>query len=148
LADQCEFTPYHFPRPMTDRPGLDLSFSGLKTCALTTWYKSKQDDKARGEIAKAFQEAVVETLLFKCKRAMQEFSGTRLVVAGGVGANKSLRKALQEWTQSLDLQVYFPAVEYCTDNGAMVAYAGCMRMLRGECDLGMGVQVQARWSLS
>ncbi len=148
LADQCPTTPYRFPRPMMDRPGLDFSFSGLKTHALTTWHKSKQDDKARGEIAKAFQEAVVETLVFKCKRALQESSCTRLVVAGGVGANKSLRRALQDWTQSLGFQVFFPAIEYCTDNGAMVAYAGCMRMLRGEMDLEIGVNVQARWPLS
>jgi N6-L-threonylcarbamoyladenine synthase len=148
LADQCESTPYRFPRPMTDRPGLDFSFSGLKTHALTTWNKSAKEDTDRLEIAKAFQNAVVETLIIKCKRAIQQSTCTRLVVAGGVGANKALRLALQEWIKSINGQVYFPALEYCTDNGAMVAYAGCLRMLRGEQDLEVGVHVKARWPLA
>ncbi|MBA2649012.1 MAG: tRNA (adenosine(37)-N6)-threonylcarbamoyltransferase complex transferase subunit TsaD [Legionella sp.] len=148
LADQCDSTPYHFPRPMTTKPGLDFSFSGLKTHALTTWQKSKQDDKARGEIAKAFQTAVVDTLIIKCKRAMQAYPCNRLVVAGGVGANKHLRQALETWTKSIQAQVYFPAPDYCTDNGAMVAYTGCLRMMQGEFDSNLGVHVQARWPLS
>lgn len=148
LADQCESTPYRFPRPMTDRPGLDFSFSGLKTHALTTWNQSAKADSDRMEIAKAFQQAVIDTLIIKCKRAIQQSSCTRLVVAGGVGANKALRIALQEWTKSINGEVYFPALEYCTDNGAMVAYAGCLRMLKGEKDLGIGVDVKARWPLA
>lgn len=148
LADQCAATPYRFPRPMTDRPGLDFSFSGLKTFALNTWNQSAKDDRARAEIAKAFQLAVVETLIIKCKRAVQEFSCKRLVVAGGVGANKALRRAIQEWMQSIGGEVYFPALEYCTDNGAMVAYAGCLRMMQGEKDLVAGVEVRARWPLA
>ncbi|MDP1614527.1 MAG: tRNA (adenosine(37)-N6)-threonylcarbamoyltransferase complex transferase subunit TsaD, partial [Methylococcales bacterium] len=119
LADQCESTPYRFPRPMTDRPGLDFSFSGLKTHALTTWNQSAKEEKDRLEVAKAFQQAVVDTLIIKCKRAIQQSSCTRLVVAGGVGANKALRLALQEWIKSINGHVYFPALEYCTDNGAM-----------------------------
>lgn len=148
LADQCETTPYRFPRPMTDRPGLDFSFSGLKTFSLNTWNQSTQDERARSEIAKAFQNAVVETLIIKCKRAVQESSCKRLVVAGGVGANKALRLALQEWMQGIGGEIYFPALEYCTDNGAMVAYAGCLRMLRGEKDVNAGVEVKARWALA
>lgn len=148
LADQCESTPYRFPRPMTDRPGLDFSFSGLKTHALTTWNQSAKEERDRLEIAKAFQQAVIDTLIIKCKRAIQQSTCNRLVVAGGVGANKALRIALQEWIKSIDGQVYFPALEYCTDNGAMVAYAGCLRMLRGEKDLGAGVDVKARWPLA
>ncbi|MFI4963311.1 MAG: tRNA (adenosine(37)-N6)-threonylcarbamoyltransferase complex transferase subunit TsaD [Legionellales bacterium] len=148
LADACESTPYKFPRPMTDRPGLDFSFSGLKTHALTTWRNSAQDDKARSEIAKAFQEAVVDTLIIKSKRAVTQLGYDRLVVAGGVGANKTLRAALQEWIKSIHGTVYFPALEYCTDNGAMVAYAGCLRMIRGESDAGFGVEVKARWPLA
>jgi N6-L-threonylcarbamoyladenine synthase len=148
LADQCESTPYRFPRPMTDRPGLDFSFSGLKTHALTTWNQSAKKEGDRLEIAKAFQQAVIDTLIIKCKRAIQQSTCHRLVVAGGVGANKALRFALQEWINSIDGQVYFPALEYCTDNGAMVAYAGCLRMLRGERDLGVGVEVKARWPLA
>lgn len=148
LADQCESTPYRFPRPMTDRPGLDFSFSGLKTYALNTWNQSTKDERARSEIAKAFQQAVVDTLMIKCKRALQESSHKQLVVAGGVGANKSLRLGLQEWIQCIGGTIYFPALEYCTDNGAMIAYAGCLRMLRGERDLNSGVEVRARWPLA
>lgn len=148
LADQCESTPYRFPRPMTDRPGLDFSFSGLKTHSLTTWNQSAKDEQACSEIAKAFQLAVIDTLIIKCKRAVQESGCTRLVVAGGVGANKALRVALGEWMAGIDGALYFPALEYCTDNGAMVAYAGCLRMLHGEQDLNLGVEVKARWPLA
>lgn len=148
LADQCVSTPYRFPRPMTDRPGLDFSFSGLKTHALTTWNQSEKNERARLEVAKAFQQAVVDTLIIKCKRAIEQSVCTRLVVAGGVGANKALRTALCEWIKSINGQVYFPAHEYCTDNGAMIAYAGCLRMLRGEKDLNAGVEVKARWPLA
>lgn len=148
LADQCESTPYRFPRPMTDRPGLDFSFSGLKTFSLNTWNQSNKDEQARAEIAKAFQHAVVETLIIKCKRAVQESECTRLVVAGGVGANKALRLALQQWMHGIGGEIYFPALEYCTDNGAMVAYAGCLRMLAGEKDAQVGVEVKPRWPLA
>lgn len=148
LADQCETSPYRFPRPMTDRPGLDFSFSGLKTHALTTWNNSAKDDKSRSEIAKAFQQAVVDTLIIKSKRAVEQSACKRLVVAGGVGANNALRLALQEWIKSINGQVYFPALEYCTDNGAMVAYAGCLRMERGERDVMFGVEVKPRWPLA
>lgn len=148
LADQCLSTPYQFPRPMTDRPGLDFSFSGLKTYALNTWNQSAKMENDRSEIAKAFQQAVVETLIIKCKRAIKESSSKRLVVAGGVGANKALRMALQKWIKEIKGEVYFPALEYCTDNGAMVAYAGCLRMMRGERDLGWGVVVKPRWPLA
>ncbi|WP_133137892.1 tRNA (adenosine(37)-N6)-threonylcarbamoyltransferase complex transferase subunit TsaD [Legionella rowbothamii] len=148
LADQCESTPYRFPRPMTDRPGLDFSFSGLKTFSLNTWNQSNKDEQARAEIAKAFQLAVVETLIIKCKRAIQDSECKRLVVAGGVGANKALRMALQQWMNGIGGEIYFPALEYCTDNGAMVAYAGCLRMVTGEQDSHVGVEVKARWPLA
>lgn len=148
LADQCESTPYQFPRPMTDRPGLDFSFSGLKTFALSTWTRSAKEECDKAHIAKAFQEAVVDTLIVKAKRAILQTGCKSLVVAGGVGANKALRFALQEWIKSIDGNVYFPALEYCTDNGAMVAYAGCMRMVLGEKDLVMGVEVKPRWPLA
>lgn len=148
LADQCETTPYRFPRSMTDRPGLDFSFSGLKTHALTTWKQSAQKAQDRLEIAQAFQQAVVDILLIKCQRAVQQKDYTRLVVAGGVGANKTLRFVLQEWMQSISGTVYFPAMEYCTDNGAMVAYAGCLRMMQGQGDSGLGIEVKARWPLA
>lgn len=148
LADHCDRTPYVFPRPMVDRPGLDFSFSGLKTHALTTWNQSLKDDHARSEIAKAFQQSVIETLLIKCKRAIEQTHCRQLVVAGGVGANLALRHILHAWIQEIDGHVYFPALEYCTDNGAMVAYAGCLRMLNGEKDVGLGIDVKARWPLA
>jgi len=151
LADLA--TPEHtamfspFPRPMTDRPGLDFSFSGLKTHALTTWHQSKQDDTARIAIARAFQDAVVDTLAIKCKRVFQHSDCKRLVVAGGVGANRALRTKLTELMSSLQGEVYFPRLEYCTDNGAMIAYAGCMHLLAGHCDATQAIDVRARWLL-
>src|SRR5690606_31823207 len=105
-----------------------FSFSGLKTCSLTTWNQSAKNDMARSEIAKAFQKAVVDTLIIKCKRAVQQTTCSRLVVAGGVGANVALRNALISWMQEIGGEVFFPALQYCTDNGAMVAYAGCLHM--------------------
>ncbi len=151
LADNCllgtEVFPA-FPRPMTDRPGLDFSFSGLKTHALTTWNSSAKDDEARAAIAKAFQQAVVDTLLIKCKRALNQTACRRLVVAGGVGANRSLRVSLRALMEELGGEVYFPRPEYCTDNGAMVAFAGCLHLLQGKKDLSTAVEVKARWPLT
>ena len=150
LADLNEsaLTLPRFPRPMTDRPGLDFSFSGLKTHALMAWTHSSQNDEARAAIAKAFQDAVVETLVVKCSRALKEVSGRRLVVAGGVGANQTLRASLKALMQKLKGTVYFPRPEYCTDNGAMVAYAGCMHFMTGKQDLDWAIDVKARWPLS
>lgn len=136
-----------FPRPMTDRPGLDFSFSGLKTHALMAWNACQQDDLARSAIACAFQTAVVETLLIKCRRALEKVKGTSLVVAGGVGANKALRVALTHMMTQLSGQVYFPCPAYCTDNGAMVAYAGCLHLLQGKQDVSLSIDVKARWPL-
>ncbi|KTC86163.1 MULTISPECIES: tRNA (adenosine(37)-N6)-threonylcarbamoyltransferase complex transferase subunit TsaD [Legionella] len=152
LADLCppevtqSFPP--FPRPMTDRPGLDFSFSGLKTHALTTWNASKKDEHARAIIAKLFQQAIVDTLLIKCKRALKQTASRRLVVAGGVGANRSLRSSLNALMSELKGEVYFPRPEYCTDNGAMVAYAGCLHLLQGRKDLSSAIDVKARWPLA
>lgn len=152
LADHC---PHEnvlnlppFPRPMTDRPGLDFSFSGLKTHVLTTWNHSKKDDMARSIIAKAFQTAVVETLLIKCRRALKQTGSQRLVVAGGVGANHALRASLRVLMDELQGHVYFPKSEYCTDNGAMVAYAGCLHLMQGERDPTLAIDVKARWPLA
>lgn len=147
LADACSETPYRFPRPMTDRPGLDFSFSGLKTHALNTWTQSTQDDKARSEIALAFQDAVIDTLLIKCRRAVEQTSCNQLVVAGGVGANTSLRQRLNDLMTKKNGAVYYPPAKYCTDNGAMIAYAGCLRMSGGERDQELAIEVKARWPL-
>ncbi len=136
-----------FPRPMVDRPGLDFSFSGLKTHALHVWQQSDQSQAARIGIAKSFQDAVIDTLVIKCKRACQEVGSKRLVVAGGVGANQALRAELTRLMSGLKGEVFYPRMEYCTDNGAMVAYAGCQHLMRGERDQSQAIDVKARWPL-
>jgi len=137
-----------FPRPMTDRPGLDFSFSGLKTHALTTWLNSAKDEPAKRAVAKAFQQAVVDTLLIKCKRALKQTASSKLVVAGGVGANRALRASLKDLVQELHAEVYFPRLEFCTDNGAMVAYAGYLHLAQGRMDSSQVIEVKARWPLA
>ena len=147
LADSVDDSPFGFPRPMTRRPGLDFSFSGLKTAALTIVRQHEPlTDDLRASIAHAFQTAVVETLCIKCRRALEETGHRNLVVAGGVGANRHLRAALRSEVEALGGQVAYPALEYCTDNGAMIAYAGTLRLLQGQRDEG-AADVLARWSL-
>lgn len=137
---------FEFPRPMTDRPGLDFSFSGLKTRALTTWRDGERDDSLRADIALAFQQAVVDTLVIKCRRALQQTGLRSLVIAGGVGANQALRQQMQQLAAEQGCSVHYPRPEFCTDNGAMIAYAGCQRLMAGEYD-GPGFTGRARWPL-
>ncbi len=147
LADQTSQSQFKFPRPMTNRPGLEFSFSGLKTAALNIIQQyNPLDDSLRAEIAYAFQHAVVDTLRIKCGRALEQTGYSRLVVAGGVGANRRLRAVLTEVLEQRDGRVYFPAIEYCTDNGAMIAYAGALRLNAGQADEGV-FDVLPRWSL-
>ncbi len=142
LAQKGDPDVYHFPRPMINRPGLDFSFSGLKTYALTTWQKSTQTDMDRANIARAFQDAIVDTLFLKCRRALKQTGHQRLVIAGGVGANSALREKLQQ----LNAEVFFPRLVFCTDNGAMIAYAGAMRLYAGQQEEAV-IQTRPRWSL-
>jgi len=142
LAEQGEPGVYTFPRPMVRHAGLDFSFSGLKTFALTTWQNSNQSQQDKANIAHAFQEAVVDTLAIKCQRALKQTSRCSLVIAGGVGANKRLRQKLEE----LDAEIYFPRLQFCTDNGAMIAYAGALRLSAGQCEERV-IKPQPRWSL-
>jgi len=142
-GDPARFT---FPRPMTDRPGLDFSFSGLKTFALNTWRESEQTDKDRADIARAFEDAVVDTLAIKCRRAVRQTGIHTLVVAGGVGANRSLRERLAELMEGEGGRVYYPRPEFCTDNGAMIAYAGFQRLAAGQAEP-LNVKAMPRWSL-
>ncbi|KFE54862.1 tRNA (adenosine(37)-N6)-threonylcarbamoyltransferase complex transferase subunit TsaD [Pseudomonas syringae] len=139
-----------FPRPMTDRPGLEFSFSGLKTSALNTWQQcqSAGDDseQTRCDISLAFQQAVVETLTIKCKRALKQTGLKRLVIAGGVSANKSLRLSLEKMLGDLKGNVFYARPEFCTDNGAMIAFAGCQRLLAGQKE-DLSISVQARWPM-
>ena len=146
LAEQGRSDQYRFPRPMTDRPGLDFSFSGLKTFSLTTWQKSDQSAQTQADIACAFQDAVVDTLAIKCKRALKQTGLKRLVIAGGVSANKGLRQRLAKMGEELGAEVYYPRPEFCTDNGAMIAYAGYLRLKAGQTvDLGFGAT--PRWPI-
>ena len=147
LADSVQASSFEFPRPMTNRPGLDFSFSGLKTAALTIVRKHEPlDDDLRAAIAHAFQEAVVDTLRIKCMRALEQTGYHSLVIAGGVGANRHLRSELQQHVEDVGARLYFPALEYCTDNGAMIAFAGALRLLQGQTDQDVS-DVKARWSL-
>ena len=141
---------FTFPRPMTDRPGLDFSFSGLKTFALNTWLACREagDDgeQTRSDIALAFQTAVVETLTIKCRRALKQTGLNRLVIAGGVSANKALRLSLEKMLGELKGNVFYARPAFCTDNGAMIAYAGCQRLMAGQHE-GHEINVQARWPM-
>jgi len=146
LAEEGDPGRFRFPRPMTDRPGLDFSFSGLKTFTLNTVHANDGDPTARADIARAFQDAVVDTMAIKCRRALQQTGVDRLVVAGGVGANQALRARLREVAEAENATVHYPRLALCTDNGAMVAYLGHCRLAAGErADLSF--DVTARWSL-
>ncbi len=140
-----------FPRPMTDRPGLDFSFSGLKTFTLNTFNAFELDpnktEQNKANIAAGFQQAVAETLSIKCKRALQQTGLKRLVVAGGVSANQQIRTSLTEMTTKEQAQIYFPRLEFCTDNGAMIAYAGCQRLMAGQ-QQGLEIFARPRWPIS
>lgn len=146
LAEQGEPGHYKFPRPMTDRPGLDFSFSGLKTFAANTIRAADDTPQTRANIAFAFQEAVVDTLAIKCKRALKQTKLNRLVIAGGVSANKQLRAQLEQLMQNIGGKVYYPRLEFCTDNGAMIAYAGLQRLKAGQFE-GLSTKAKPRWSL-
>jgi N6-L-threonylcarbamoyladenine synthase len=148
LAQQGRPGQFEFPRPMTDRPGLDFSFSGLKTFAVNTWRQSAQDQQAKADIAYAFEQAIVDTLVIKCRRALEETGLTRLVIAGGVGANQHLRQSLQHLMQQSGGRVYYPRTEYCTDNAAMVAYTGAQMTLTDSAWQDLAIDVSARWPLA
>lgn len=147
LAETGDPGRYRFPRPMTDRPGLDFSFSGLKTQVLLAWRDSDQSDTARADIARGFEDAVVDTLAIKCQRALDATGATVLVVAGGVGANKRLRAKLQAMAAQRGSRVCFPRPELCTDNGAMIAFAGALRLEAGQRS-DAAVHVVPRWDMA
>lgn len=146
LAENGTKGRFKFPRPMTDRPGLDFSFSGLKTFAANTIAANDNDDQTRADIAYAFQEAVCDTLVIKCRRALEQTGLNRIVIAGGVSANKQLRISLEALAQKVGGAVYYPRTEFCTDNGAMIAYAGMQRLRNGEMT-DLSVQAQPRWPI-
>ena len=146
LAEQGNPQRFTFPRPMINRPGLEFSFSGLKTFALNTIQSSGDDLQTKADIARAFQDAVVETLVIKCRRALRETGMSTLIVAGGVGANQALRQGLVEMAQAENARVAFPRLEFCTDNGAMIAYAGCHRLQAGQHEP-LWFSADPRWTL-
>lgn len=159
LAQQGDANRFRFPRPMTDRPGLEFSFSGLKTHTRNLWLKNNQqagpdgqeashgcDKQTKADIAAGFQQAVVDTLTIKCRRAMQQTRAGQLIVAGGVGANIALREGLQKAGKKYGWKVSYPRLEFCTDNGAMIAYAGYKRLAAGE-QTGTEIKSFARWPL-
>ena len=124
MASQGTEGRFVFPRPMTDRPGLDFSFSGLKTFAANTIRSNGDDEQTRADIARAFEDAVVDTLMIKCRRALEQTGFKRLVMAGGVSANRTLRAKLAEMMQKRGGEVFYARPEFCTDNGAMIAAQG------------------------
>lgn len=147
MASQGTEGRFVFPRPMTDRPGLDFSFSGLKTFAANTIRSNGDDDQIRADIARAFEDAVVDTLMIKCRRALDQTGFKRLVMAGGVSANRTLRAKLAEMMKKRGGEVFYARPEFCTDNGAMIAYAGMVR-LRSGAKAELGVTVRPRWPLA
>lgn len=151
LAEQGETGRFVFPRPMVNRPGLDFSFSGLKTFTLNTVASEATDnglsEQTKADIALAFEHAVVDTLAIKCQRALKHTGLNTLLMSGGVSANTRLRETLAARAEKHDFTVFYPRHEFCTDNGAMIAYAGCQRLLNGE-QADRSFAVKPRWPLS
>lgn len=147
LAKSGNAERFHFPRPMVTKKGLDFSFSGLKTYASTVIQSVALTTQTKADIARAFEDAIVETLVVKCRRALQQTKYKQLIIAGGVGANQPLRRALYQMCEEKGVKLYYPRIAFCTDNGAMIAYAGCQRLLLGERE-GLQVEVYPRWSLN
>lgn len=151
LAERGSAGRFTFPRPMVKHPGLDFSFSGLKTYTLNTVQEhrdadGKVDEQTKADIAHAFQQAVVETLVIKCRRALRQQGLSRLVIAGGVSANRELRRQLERALAKERAQVFYARPEFCTDNGAMIAYAGCQRLLAGQRE-SLAISARPRWPM-
>jgi N6-L-threonylcarbamoyladenine synthase len=153
LAREGDPERFHFPRPMTDRPGLDFSFSGLKTFAMTTLREhgggrldADLPHSLRADVARAFEDAVVDTLAIKCRRAVEQTGSRALVMAGGVSANRTLRARVDHLMAELGGRAYYPRAELCTDNGAMIAYAGWQRLKAGQHDA-LGFDIRPRWPM-
>lgn len=151
LAVKGDRSRFRFPRPMTDRPGVDFSFSGLKTFTLNTANDhrdadGKLDEQTKADIASAFEEAVVDTLAIKCRRSLRETGLKQLVIAGGVSANQRLRDRLGEMVKKERAELFYARPRFCTDNGAMIAFAGCQRLLVGQSS-DLTILAKPRWPL-
>jgi N6-L-threonylcarbamoyladenine synthase len=138
---------YTFPRPMLDRPGFEFSFSGLKTAVALAARQRTVDAQVRADIARGVQDAIVETLLAKLARAIEHTGLTDVVVAGGVGANRALREGLADLLAREGGRVYYPRIEFCTDNAAMIAVAGLLRLRGGDATHDLAIQARAQWPL-
>ncbi|MGB1238379.1 MAG: tRNA (adenosine(37)-N6)-threonylcarbamoyltransferase complex transferase subunit TsaD [Pseudomonadales bacterium] len=151
LATQGDRTRFKFPRPMVDRPGMDMSFSGLKTFTLNTVHKHKVDGvvdaQTQADIAAAFEESVCDTLAIKCKRALQHTGYKQLIIAGGVSANRRLREKLETMVAANRASLFYARPEFCTDNGAMIAFAGCQRLVAGQRD-DLTIRARPRWPMN
>ncbi|NEV61371.1 tRNA (adenosine(37)-N6)-threonylcarbamoyltransferase complex transferase subunit TsaD [Thiorhodococcus minor] len=150
LAERGDPQRFRFPRPMTDRPGLDFSFSGLKTFALNTLNTALADEtdpsRTRADVARAFEEAVVDTLVIKCRRALRETGRKRLILAGGVSANRRLRERMTAAIAAEGGETFYPPPSLCTDNGAMIAFTGYQRLRAGQHEP-LIFKPRARWSM-
>jgi N6-L-threonylcarbamoyladenine synthase len=148
LAEQGDAKRFDFPRPMIGKPGLDFSFSGLKTFTGTTIASLGQaiSEQDKADIAAGFQQAVVETLTIKCKRALEQTACKSLLIAGGVSANQLLRAHLKGMVAKLNAKLFYARPALCTDNGAMIAFAGCQRLKAGQ-QTPLSIQVRPRWPL-
>jgi N6-L-threonylcarbamoyladenine synthase len=147
LAERGRPGVFRFPRPLTERPGLDFSFSGLKTAVVVALRDRELDDQTRADAAQAFEEAVVETLVIKCRRALAATDARTLVVAGGVGANRRLRARMLAMGERDGVRVVYPRVEFCTDNAAMIALLGHLRLAAGQRD-DLAIRARARWPMT
>jgi len=151
LASAGRAARFDFPRPMLDRAGLEFSFSGLKTAVALAVKVEKDrgalDDATRADIAAGVQEAIVDTLVTKTLRALEQTGHESLVVAGGVGANRSLRERLAQAAARRGAKVFYPRIEFCTDNAAMIAVAGMARLKAGKHET-MAIRARATWPLA
>lgn len=149
LAEKGRPGRYHFPRPLTDTPTLNFSFSGLKTAAMQTIRRENlTNPEVIADIAHAFEEAVIDTLVIKCRKAMEQTGINEVVIAGGVSANRVLRSSLEQLVQQRGGHLYCPRLEFCTDNGAMIAYAGYLRLRKQKYSSPLSIFVKPRWDLT
>ena len=147
LATQGDTMRFQFPRPLVDQPGFDFSFSGLKTAVIRQWERIGKATNQRADIAASFERAVVDTLVIKAIRALEHTGLKQLVIAGGVSANQRLRQVLSEQLATRQATLYCPTPRLCTDNGAMIAYAGYLRLQAGQQE-DLAIQIRPRWPLS
>lgn len=148
LAEQGDAKRFNFTRPMMGQPGLNFSFSGLKTQVLNTLQAETATESLPADLAASFQETMVMTLIGKIKRAIEQTGLKRIAMMGGVSANQLLRQRLHEVFEPQQVQVFYPPLAYCTDNAAMVAYTGALRLQHGQHDTTLQVEVKPRWPMT